>query len=1035
MEDSAPDQRTRRPSMSERQHESHPSPLRSWTAAAALPVTPQDSLSTIHSQRTTLNSQETLPPSPRPHQGPDLLNRSGTSPAPPLPASSHVTHVSRPPLPTSPRPTRDIPPPLPTSPRPTHVTTPPALPTTRRPALSTTPPQQASRAFSHHAPTEGSFETSDDDTLALHPTSHAKFSLDAARPTATETQHTPQPVHRSGFHRSVNSLPTNMPLISAPPASESPLAMPSAPPITDRVPTFISVGHPRNSSHENLHADSASTTSASSSVVSLQSSPPATEYPFASRTVTPSVDVCNVAMHTASANMDSKMLSDRVLNFRDLGVSVLKASLRKGHSIGAGDHAGPMPGVVFRSAEVGSAGEHDVKTLFSKYGIRTIIDLRSELEARASDILTTHYPAGMQPTAGQSFDKLSNLRATQLRNTIVEVAAHDYEAAARPWERTGETQSSWSRRNSLRYTKSLGDPRKDPLASALAHLYDPATDQDTLETQNVTVDKPYVPRSCDPPPMPPSSTAHVLSSRPETPDNRPNPHPDRVADPPSSNADVREPGFAQSALDWSNETLQMLRSYWEKHPPPSTSQLGPTLNSTTRQRSEPPAAHLPPIPEFQSPTASTATTVQSEEKKDQAQLPAVAKLPRLPSRNPEQATAVRHSTDSDADGYHTDSTGSTDSTDSFYHNSVDDANREPTRYGLRPVGANENATDLVTPRIVVDAPNADDLGSKSLSNIQRVHTEPSLTRLNEKSAQSPHSQHQRSMTSGSSGDHTANLVATQDSALLNSACIKLRIANKFGGKRTRYRCNVIGENYRKRCVWAHAPLSTKIKVVLRFATFNKAEAIRTIGREVLAPRGLAGSYEDYVDYCKEEFAAVLRIFADPCAYPILFHCQHGKDRTGIVAMLLMGILDVDDYVIAEDYAQSEKNLAPVRKRMEMLDMGAVGLPPSFCDSPAPVMLSLLHHIRSNYGSIRGYLRSAGLTHKEINTIAWCLRGNFYAIAHPVPRRPSEGTQRSVYLRPSVAHSEFFGSTPTAASANTDAPTTTDRPQSLYRTDH
>ncbi|ORX67878.1 hypothetical protein DL89DRAFT_207205, partial [Linderina pennispora] len=124
--------------------------------------------------------------------------------------------------------------------------------------------------------------------------------------------------------------------------------------------------------------------------------------------------------------------------------------------------------------------------------------------------------------------------------------------------------------------------------------------------------------------------------------------------------------------------------------------------------------------------------------------------------------------------------------------------------------------------------------------------------------------------------------------------------------------------------------------------------------------GLAGSYEDYVDYCKEEFASVMRIFADPCAYPILFHCQHGKDRTGIVAALLLGILEVDDEIIAQDYALSQANLVSVRHRMETLDMGAVGLPPSFCDTPAPVMRNLLRHIRKNYGSVRGYLRTAGM---------------------------------------------------------------------------
>ncbi|KAJ2713003.1 hypothetical protein H4R19_002467 [Coemansia spiralis] len=215
---------------------------------------------------------------------------------------------------------------------------------------------------------------------------------------------------------------------------------------------------------------------------------------------------------------------------------------------------------------------------------------------------------------------------------------------------------------------------------------------------------------------------------------------------------------------------------------------------------------------------------------------------------------------------------------------------------------------------------------------------------------------------------------------------RAHVKNRFDGRRSRYRCNIIGDNYRRKCVWARAPMSTKLKVILRFATFNKAEGIRTIGRDVLAPRGLAGSYEDYVDYCKQEFAAVLRIFADPGAYPILFHCHHGKDRTGIVAMLLLGILGVDDQVIAADYAQSAKNLEPVRKRMELLDMGAVGLPPSFCDSPAPVMLSLLHHIRTNYGSVRGYLRSAGLTTQEIGAIAWCLRGNFYSLVHAGSRR-------------------------------------------------
>ncbi|KAJ2674548.1 hypothetical protein IWW42_001719 [Coemansia sp. RSA 1085] len=722
-------------------------------------------------------------------------------------------------------------------------------------------------------------------------TSEGTYAADTDKaPTVTQptsdsnAYHIPTAAHRGGFHRTVNSLPVNVLPISAPPDSDALLVMPSAPPLTDRIPTFMSVGH---------HVGASDVSSSSSD--SLE----------ASRRATPAPNIQIAALSDARANMKQAKLSDRVLNFRDLGVSVMRAGCAMHQSRTRASQTGPMPGVVYRSAEVGSAGEHDVKTLLSRYGIRTIIDLRSELEARASDILSTHYPASIQPSSDDS-DKLTQLRTAQLRNTVVEVAAHDYEAAARPWERTGESRSSWSRRNSLRYSKSVGDPSKDPLARALSHLYDYKSDS---ETESISADAPYVPRV--PEPEAKVEAELLFESGAHAP---------------------QHPGMVQTAYDWGNETLSMLRSYWD-------------YQWNGERKSEPPAAPLPPLPQTDSQQATQT----------------------LPDPDHRSDAAGRRG-----------SSGS--STDSFYHNSPGDASREPTQYGLRPV--NRTMRDgAMPPQIVVGSVDTQQTDSSQMladdaetldeaARLPRSTTEPSLVNM----MPAPPSEHDTS---------------------------KRQLVNRFGGTRARFRCNVIGENYRKKCVWAHAPLSTKIKVVLRFATFNKAEAIRTIGREVLGPRGLAGSYEDYIDYCKEEFAAVMRIFADPCAYPILFHCQHGKDRTGIIAMLLLGILGVDDRIIAEDYSLSEKCLVPVRRRMELIDMGAVGLPPSFCDSPAPVMLNLLRHIRTNYGSVHGYLRSAGLSEREISTIAWCLRGNFCDIARAAPRRSR------MYLQPSSARSEVL----------------------------
>ena len=47
-------------------------------------------------------------------------------------------------------------------------------------------------------------------------------------------------------------------------------------------------------------------------------------------------------------------------------------------------------------------------------------------------------------------------------------------------------------------------------------------------------------------------------------------------------------------------------------------------------------------------------------------------------------------------------------------------------------------------------------------------------------------------------------------------------------------------------------------------------------------------------------AASLRLFADAENFPILVHCVHGKDRTGLIAMLLLGLLDVDKQACSPD---------------------------------------------------------------------------------------------------------------------------------------
>lgn len=43
---------------------------------------------------------------------------------------------------------------------------------------------------------------------------------------------------------------------------------------------------------------------------------------------------------------------------------------------------------------------------------------------------------------------------------------------------------------------------------------------------------------------------------------------------------------------------------------------------------------------------------------------------------------------------------------------------------------------------------------------------------------------------------------------------------------------------------------------------------------------------------KTAFAAALRLFTEEKNYPVLVHCIHGKDRTGLIIMLLLLLCDV-----------------------------------------------------------------------------------------------------------------------------------------------
>jgi protein-tyrosine phosphatase len=112
----------------------------------------------------------------------------------------------------------------------------------------------------------------------------------------------------------------------------------------------------------------------------------------------------------------------------------------------------------------------------------------------------------------------------------------------------------------------------------------------------------------------------------------------------------------------------------------------------------------------------------------------------------------------------------------------------------------------------------------------------------------------------------------------------------------------------------------------------------------------------------------LRIIAED-QHPVVFHCAAGKDRTGILAAILLASLGVPDEVIATDYQLSDPAMerfvawATTNSPVEAADMAT--LPDWLTKSPETLILTFLQQVRARYGSIEDYLTDVGLEEEVV----------------------------------------------------------------------
>jgi len=139
--------------------------------------------------------------------------------------------------------------------------------------------------------------------------------------------------------------------------------------------------------------------------------------------------------------------------------------------------------------------------------------------------------------------------------------------------------------------------------------------------------------------------------------------------------------------------------------------------------------------------------------------------------------------------------------------------------------------------------------------------------------------------------------------------------------------------------------------------------IYAAGREIADRYDITEFYFAALDHAGAAFAEATRLVAHaPGA--ALFHCSAGKDRTGLLAALLLESVGVDRATVLEDFALTDARIEPLRQRL-LEQAEKDGVPRSefqrLLGAKPELMEPALEHLDAEHGGAVAYLARAGVS--------------------------------------------------------------------------
>jgi protein-tyrosine phosphatase len=142
---------------------------------------------------------------------------------------------------------------------------------------------------------------------------------------------------------------------------------------------------------------------------------------------------------------------------------------------------------------------------------------------------------------------------------------------------------------------------------------------------------------------------------------------------------------------------------------------------------------------------------------------------------------------------------------------------------------------------------------------------------------------------------------------------------------------------------------------------------------------LVARYLEMLEEGASAIGAIFGLLAEPERRPLAFHCSAGKDRTGVIAALLLAVAGVPDDEIAEDYTTSAAAMAKLVEWVEARSPEAADAmakqPAAFLSCPPEAMHVFLDRVRERWGSVEGYLDSIGVDGATVAAVRAALLGD------------------------------------------------------------